>query len=103
MVDVDERIVCSAIHYRDFPITVSQYMCSNIESGVVLCGLRHSHIIGQCISLLGSRQCEMGKYTQGFITTKNRFLNRQEAAILWKSQGNKLKYSQNELFSEDLY
>lgn len=100
---MDEKIVCAAIHYKNFPRTVSQYMCSNIEEGVVLCGLRHPNIIGQCISLLEKRQFEMGEYTQGFITTKNRFLNRQEAAILWKEQGNKLKYSQNELFSEDLY
>ncbi len=33
----DERILCAAIWYKDFPRTVSHYMCINIEKGVVLC------------------------------------------------------------------
>lgn len=45
----------------------------------------------------------MGEYTQGFITSKNRFLDRKEAEKLWIELGNTLQYSTEELFSEDLY
>jgi hypothetical protein len=98
-----EKILCAAIWYKDFPRTVSHYMCTNIEKGVVLCGFRHHNIIGQCMSLLDKKQFEMGEYEQGFITSKNRFLNREEAALLHIENGGKLGYSTEELFSEDLY
>lgn len=98
-----EKILCAAIWYKEQPQLVSHYNPINIGKGVVLCGYRHHNIIGQCISLLNKKQHEMGEYVQGFLTSKNRFLDREEAAKLWKEQGNTLQYTDNELFSEDLY
>lgn len=45
----------------------------------------------------------MGKSVQGFLTSDNRFLNREEAAKLHIANGGELNYSTDELFSEDLY
>lgn len=98
-----ERILCAAIWYKEQPQVVNHYNPININKGIVLCGHRHHNIIGQCLSLTDKKQYEMGEYVQGFITTKNRFLDRKEAAILWKEQGNTLQCTENELFSEDLY
>jgi hypothetical protein len=97
-----EKILCAAIHYLDYPMEYP-YKVKNISSGTVLCGHRHNHIIGQCASLLGKKQHEMGKSVQGFLTSANRFLNREEAAKLHIENGGELNYSTDELFSEDLY
>ena len=102
----EEYILCAAIWYKDFPKTVSHYMCTNIEEGVVLCGHRHHNIIGQCISLLDKRQAELGKYVQGFITSKNRFLTREEALIIALKENQVIDINEirgNRLYSEDLY
>lgn len=98
-----ENILCAAIWYKQMPNTQPVYKCTNIAQGVVMCGWRHANIIGQCCALLDKKQFEMGEYVQGFITTKNRFLDREEAAKLWIENGGKLNYSTEELFSEDLY
>ena len=99
---IKEKILCAAIHYLDYPIEYP-YKVKNISRGTVLCGHRHSHIIGQCVSLIGKKQHEMGQSVQGFLTSGNRFLNREEAAIVHVENGGKLNYSTYELFSEDLY
>lgn len=97
-----EYILCAAIWYKDF-VMHPNYQCKNKTIGTVLCGYRHHSIIGQCVSLLGKKQFEMGEYEQGFITSKNNFLNRKEATLLHIENGGKLSYSTEELFSEDLY
>jgi len=98
-----EYVLCAAIWYKDAPMVPSVYWCKNIDKGIVLCGWRHNYIIGQCLSLLGKKQYEMGEYVQGFITNQNRFLNREEACELFKQNGGIPQYTENELFSEDLY
>lgn len=95
-----ERVLCAAIWYKDFEAPI--HTVSNIDKGVVLCGFRHGLVIGQCMSLLGKRQFEMGENVQGFLTTKNRFLNRQEAHKLFKENGGIPEFN-DELYSEDLY
>ena len=96
-----ERILCAAIWYKDYPAPVHSVINTN-EKGLVLCGYRHGHIIGQCISLLNKRQSEMGEHVQGFLTSKNRFLNRKEALELHLKNGNTSDFP-DELYSEDLY
>lgn len=56
-------------------------------------------IIAQC------RADGVGEYEQGFLTDKNRFVDRVEGAkiVLSRGQVTKLKYSSTELYSEDLY
>lgn len=95
-----ERILCAAIWYKDWP-KMAYHSVANIDKGVVLCGHRHGHIIGQISALLDKKQWEMGKSEQGFLTSKNRFLNREEARELHIKNGGTAKFE--ELYSEDLY
>lgn len=100
-----EYILAAAIWYKNYPAPPDSYKVNGINKGVVLCGFGHSNIIGKCVVLVGKRQAEMGPYEQGFITNKNRFVDRIEAAkIAFEAkQIQKLKYSSTELYSEDLY
>lgn len=98
-----EYILCAAIWYKD--LERANIRPVNTPGGVVLCGQRHGLIIAQINALTGKRHYEFGESIQGFLTSKNRFLNREEAAILAISCGQieELQYSSKELFSEDLY
>lgn len=101
----EEYILCAAIWYKDFESPV--HTVKNIDRGVVLCGYRHGHIIGQLRSIAGKRTCVNGEnasgdYVQGFLTSKNRFLDREEAHKLFVECGGKPDFK-NELYSEDLY
>lgn len=98
-----EQVICAAIWYKDLPNVEPVYRVKNVTNGVVLCGWRHPYIIGQSSALLGKKQYEMGEYVQGFLTSKGRFLDREQAAKLFVENGGKLNYSTDELFSEDLY
>lgn len=98
-----EKIICAATWYKDQPSAKIQV--TNIDRGVVLCGHRHGHIIHQFIALTGKRSVakEAGDYVQGFLTNKNRFVDRKEAAKIFTDNGGKLNYSKEDLYSEDLY
>jgi hypothetical protein len=100
-----EKIICSAIWYKELPTPVHRPI--NIDEGCVVCGHRHPHCIHTMYSLTGKRSVEpeVGKYTQGFLTNKNRFVDRTEGAkiALESKQIEKLEYSSTELYSEDLY
>jgi hypothetical protein len=97
-----EQIICAAIWYPKVEPRATNRPV-NTPGGVVLCGHRHGHIISQVMALTGKKQFEMGESIQGFLTNKNRFLNREEAAKLHIENGGKLNYSSKDLFSEDLY
>lgn len=83
----------------------SVYNPKNISQGVVLCGYRHSNIIGQCVGLLNVAQHKMGDHIQGFLTSDGRFIDRKEAAKLALDCGqiNYLSHNTDELYSEDIY
>ena len=55
------------------------------------------------ITMTGKRQSEAGEEIQGFLTSKNRFVNRKEGAQIHIANGGKLNYSTHTLYSEDLY
>jgi hypothetical protein len=97
----DEYILCAAIHFDDGKQYPNQP--KNIETGIVLCGWRHGSIFPQIGGLVRERQ-ELGIYEkeQGFITSKNRFIDRKEAAILAFTTG-QIDKPKTELYSEDLY
>ncbi len=94
-------ILCAAIHYDDGNVYESQPV--NINTGYVVCGWRHFNI--------GALHFQMGLATEsveeveGFLTSDNKFVNRQEAAIIAMASGQikELNYQNTELFSEDLY
>jgi len=100
---MEERILCAAIWYKEFERPTHRPI--NTPGGVVVCGFRHPHIVGQINSLTGKRAVkpEVGEYIDGFLTSKNRFVDRKEAAKIHIANGGTLKYSKDQLFSEDLY
>jgi len=108
----EERILCAAIWYDDGKEYRMQP--TNITSGIVVCGHRHPHCKVILMSWLypnwqkNSLQEQIkievnNKEVQGFLTDKNRFITRKEAAIIHVANGWKLHYSTRDLYSEDLY
>jgi hypothetical protein len=105
-----EKIVCAANWYKDFPLVkddpkmpIGFIRPSNCDRGIVFCGLRHHNCLYQMVAITGKPQHEIGEEIQGFLTTRNRFVGREEGAILWLAQGGTLEYHSDRLFSEDLY
>jgi hypothetical protein len=108
-----EKILCAAIWYDDGK--KYHFQPVNINSGIVVSGLRHPHckVIlmawlypdWQNDTLQENIKNEVNrKEVQGFITSKQRFVDRREAltiAIL-AQQITEAKYG-NQLYSEDLY
>lgn len=94
--------------YKDFPhikntdVPLDRYLPKNCDSGAVFTGHRH----GQCIYLkcavTGLRDSESGEYVQGFLTSKNRFVGREEAGKIAYEAGqtDELK---TYLYSEDVW
>ena len=76
----------------------------NIPSGTVFCGLRHCSIISQ---LAAYGIAHKNRSVQGFLTSKNRFLTREEASELVRNNNQEMVVDRNaireQLYSEDLY
>lgn len=96
---LDEKVICAAIHYDDEKEYVHQP--ENIKSGYVICGHRH-HNCMVIKFILTDNEGEKCKITQGFLTNKNRFLDRKEAFKLASSYMN-VEGRNGCLYSEDLY
>lgn len=106
-----ERVLCAAIWYKELNFLNNAYALhqpTNIDKGIVVCGWRHGSIIQFVLHLIGLRtimkndlNTTTGEYVQGFLTSKNRFVNREEAHKLFVEQGGKPDFEQ--LYSEDLY
>ena len=98
---LDEYIMCAA-NWVDDKIE-HPFQPFNISSGIVYCGWRHPCIFQQYKERFP--QETFGKSeTQGFLTNKNRFLNRKEALDLVLSNGQlKAKLIGGVLTSEDLW
>jgi hypothetical protein len=96
-----EKILCAAIWYKDEKPYLHQP--KNIKSGYVMCGRRHRNIIALNKQLTG-KNTYLSNSVQGFITSKDRFVDRVEgneiaisaAQVFGNMQG-------DELISEDLY
>ena len=94
-----EYVMCTANHYDDGRDHL--YQPFNIDKGFVVCGWRHSSCMSTYMALAesGCSNC-----TQGFLTTKNRFLNREEATKLVKETGQvERDLVGSRLTSEDLW
>ena len=102
-----ERIYCAAIWYKDMP--TPKYKPINIETGLVVEGHRHADIIRTMVNLLGKRTCLVGEdcageSEQGFVTNKNRFVNRVEEMEIAHTANQIISDTTfKELYSEDLY
>lgn len=99
----EEYVLCAAIHFNDRK--EYEHQPKNIASGFVVCGRRH-HNCFITAKILGFDKKGFnegdGSLVQGFLTSKDRFLDRKEAAKLAISM-NQTDRNPNILFSEDLY
>jgi hypothetical protein len=100
-IEVPEMIVCAAIWYeKGRPFS---HHPTNITQGTVIFGLRHN-IFDLLIMLYPNYKQDLCTH-QGFLTTKNRFVERDEAlkiAINAKQVSEDLR-GNRWLYSEDLY
>ena len=105
-----ERIICAAVWYKEIPlkkeIPFESTNPRNCPTGVVFSGHRHGHCIYTKCAVTGLRDAESGENEQGFLTSKNRFVSREEALIIALRENQVMDIKEvrgNELFSEDLY
>lgn len=100
---MEERILCSAIWLTE--VERAHHRPINTPDGVVYCGYRHNHCIATIVASTGKRLHEHGNHVQGFLTNKNRFVDRVEGGRIAVACGQieKLRFSKDELYSEDLY
>lgn len=94
-----EKVLCAAIWFDDGCKHVHQPY--NIHTGFVLGGWRHGSILSSAKAALISTPAKF--QTQGFLTDKNRFLDRKQALDLVKETGQCTPEFDDELYSEDLY
>lgn len=96
-----ETILIAAIHF-DNGIKYT-HQPKNIESGLILCGYRHSCIFEQTRMTAKERQALLiFEKEQGFLTNFNRFVDRHEAADIALASG-QINEFKGELYSEDLW
>ena len=94
---MQERLICAAIYWDD---GIEHVHCArNIKTGWAVCGWRHHNII-QVLKQMGKPRSD--PYIEGFMTTKGRFVDREEAAQIAAEIGIKIKKGEK-LTSEDLY
>jgi hypothetical protein len=101
-------ILCAAIWYKELPLLKPEvleprgFSPYNVNKGVVFCGWRHSNCIYQKVAVTGLKDSESGENVQGFLTSDNRFVDREEGAVIAFNAG-QIKEQKKRLFSEDLY
>lgn len=104
----NEYILIAAIWYKDLkPVKAEVSLPLNCDRGIVITGYRHGQCIRTCLNLTGLRTVSIaedavGEFEQGFLTSRNRFVTRREAAEIALVAG-QIKEMKKELFSEDLY
>ena len=105
-----EYILCSAIWYKHLSLEkpeileIRGYRPYNVDEGIVFCGWRHPNCMYSMVSLTGKRSVpsEVGESIQGFLTNKNRFVDREEGGVIAYNAGQTKKIKKY-LFSEDLW
>jgi len=108
--EIPEYILCAAVWYKDLPMKRPEVLDNrgfrpyNVDRGVVVSGWRHGNCIYQMVAITGLRSipAEAGEEVQGFLTSRNRFVDRKEAGEIAFANGqtDELKTT---LYSEDLY
>ncbi len=104
-----EYILCAAIWYKEIPLkkVINGVLPKNCDKGLVILGHRHGQCMWTIGSLLGLRTVTFaedgtGEHIQGFLTNTNRFVDREEAAII-AFEAKQIKELKETLYSEDLY
>lgn len=105
-----ERIICTAVWYKEITIKkdipFESMNPTNCPTGLVFCGYRHGQCIYTKCAVTGLRDCESGDNEQGFLTSKNRFVSREEALIIALRENQVIDIDEirgDKLYSEDLY
>jgi len=95
----EEIILCAAIWVNDNQIYIDQPI--NLTNGFVISGHRHCCIF----EIISKFHIDKKLCKQGFLTSNNRFLDREEAMRLARKMGQVYKETMKDdtLFSEDLY
>lgn len=96
-----EYIICPAIYYTTDKAEQIVFRPTNTDRGLVVCGYRHNVIINQYFDMTLKRTAQV-PHIEGFLTSKNRFVNRAEAALVAHEAG-QIDKPKRELFSHDLY
>ena len=97
---IRERIACSAIWFQDGKNHAHQP--TNIELGFVVYGLGHHHIFATLAAVEARDGIKNIDSEQGFLTTWNRFVSREEAAgVAWAC--GQVETMPKQLFSEDVF
>lgn len=110
----NEYILCAAVWYKDLPLIKPEileprgFRPYNVDRGVVMSGWRHMNCIYQMCAITGLRDipAQVGESIQGFLTNKNRFVDREEGWIIAESAGqinDRPRGKSKTLYSEDLY
>ena len=104
----NEEILCAAVWFQDIEnkfqdqdIPSNFRLPLNCDRGLVFCGYRHLQCLHTMISATGLTTNEVGEYIQGFLTNRNRFVDRAEGGRIHRANGHSTQLS--DLFSEDLY
>lgn len=108
---MNEKIICAAIWYKEldckYPdIPTDVYLPKNLDKGIVFSGHRHGQCIYTKCAITGLSDAKTGEYEQGFLTSKNRFVSREEALKIALLENQVIDISEircDRLFSEDLY
>jgi len=107
---MEEKILCAAVWYKEIELKkdmpIATYLPKNLDKGIVFCGLRHGQCIYSKCAITGLRDAESGENEQGFLTSKNRFVSREEGLQIALKQNQVLDLKEirgDRLFSEDLY
>lgn len=98
-----ERITCSAILVDDGVEYDRQP--ANVQRGMVFCGLRHFNCFPALFKAFPSGSVSESQQIQGFVTTHNRFVDREEALTIARTAGQQLLRGGRITFlsSEDLW
>ena len=94
--DSHEDVRCAAIWVND-PNDSCIHQPVNIDTGYVICGLRHHN----CVMNMKTGWKKY-KHVQGFLTSKDRFVTREEAVDIALA-AKQIPERVTRLFSEDLY
>jgi hypothetical protein len=100
-----EFIICAAIHFDDE--VKREHQPKNIERGIVVAGRRHHNCYLTIFELNNQKKWNTIKHTQGFITSRDRFVDRKEGYEIAKREKqlfSGITHDDNPiLISEELY
>lgn len=105
-----EYVAFSAVWFKTYPrlkkIDNAFVLPLNLTTGLVFYGLCHAHCYYTACEVSGKRTCQLGDREEGFVTNKNKFVNREEAFIIAVKQNQILDLNNTRgktLYSEDIF